>query len=255
MAAAPTQAGQKRSRWTLGLIQSQFERFQEYTLSGVWRWLRGKKIHYKRGQQHVHSPDPSYAQKAAYIQALLREAREHPWEVVVLFLDEVSYTRWALVAPVYAPAGRQQPQVELPCGYNTVGRILGVLDAVTGQVHFLSRSKIRVAVLVEMLTILRSAYPQAKRIYLIQDNWHNVHFHPRQVAAAETAHITLVAMPTYAPWLNPIEKLWRKLKQEIVLMHANGQEWEVLRQRVCDFLNQFAKGSPELVKYVGLMPN
>lgn len=255
LAAAPTEQGQRQSRWTLRLLQSTLAGFKEYTLSGIWRWLHAHQLHYKRGQQHMHSPDPTYAEKAAYIQTILQEAREHLNEVVVLFLDEVSFTRWASPAPVYAPAGRIQPEVKLPCGYNTVGRVLGVLNAVSGQVHFLIRSKIRVAVLVEMAALLRTVYSEATRIYLIQDNWHNVHFHPRQVAAAEAAGIMLVALPTYAPWLNPIEKLWRKLKQEILLMHPNGEEWDTLKQRVCDFLSQFARGSPELLRYVGLMPN
>jgi len=253
--AAPTEHGQRQSRWTLGLIRSTIGRFTDYTLSGIWRWLQAQQIHSKRGQQHMHSPDPAYSEKATCIQTILREAREQLDEVVVLFLDEVSFTRWALVAPVYAQAGRVQPKIELPCRYNTVGRTLGVLNALTGQVHFLIRSHITVAVLVEMMGILGTAYSQAKRIYLIQDNWHNVHFHPRQVAAAQAAGITLVALPTYAPWLNPIEKLWRKLKQEILLMHRNGQEWETLKQRVFDFLSQFATGSPELLRYVGLIPD
>jgi len=31
--------------------------------------------------------------------------------------------------------------------------------------------------------------------------------------------ITLVYLPTYAPWLNPIEKLWRKAYQEVLHLH------------------------------------
>jgi hypothetical protein len=29
-----------------------------------------------------------------------------------------------------------------------------------------------------------------------------------------------VWLPTYAPWLNPIEKLWRWLRQDVLKMHV-----------------------------------
>ena len=59
-------------------------------------------------------------------------------------------------------------------------------------------------------------------------------------------------LPTYAPWLNPIEKLWRKLKQEFLYMHRYAADSpEDLQQRVLDFL-QWSTGSTDLLRYVGL---
>ena len=229
-------------------------RLAGYSLSGIWRLLWDLRIHYKRGQQQMHSPDPSYPEKAAQIARCVQAAREQPGEVVTLFLDEFTFYRWAGVAPVYAQAGRVQPKVELPCRYNTPGRIVSVIDAVTAQVLYRQRAHITVEVLAELMGDIRKAYPNAKLIYVVQDNWHHVHFHAKQVAAAQQAGITLIAMPTYAAWLNPIEKLWRKLKQEVLLMHRSGDDWDELKQRVTDFLDQFASGSPELLKYVGLLP-
>jgi putative transposase len=44
---------------------------------------------------------------------------------------------------------------------------------------------------------------------VIQDNW-NIHTHPEVLTAlARYPRIKPVWLPTYAPWLNPIEKLWR----------------------------------------------
>ncbi|MBL1378410.1 transposase [Zobellella iuensis] len=53
--------------------------------------------------------------------------------------------------------------------------------------------------------------------------------------------IQIVPLPTYASWLNPIEKLWRKLRQELTHPHPWGR-----------FLEQFASDSVELLRYVGL---
>jgi hypothetical protein len=59
-------------------------------------------------------------------------------------------------------------------------------------------------------------------------------------------------LPTSAPWLNPIEKLWRWLRQDVLKMHRLAAPWSELRQRVSLFLDQFADGSTELLRYVGL---
>ena len=60
-------------------------------------------------------------------------------------------------------------------------------------------------------------------------------------------------MPTYSPWLNPIEKLWRWLRQDVLKMHPLVEHFKELRQRVNSFLNQFDDGAEELLNYVGLL--
>jgi transposase len=97
------------------------------------------------------------------------------------------------------------------------------------------------------------AYPHAERVYLIEDNW-NVHSDPQVLTALHAwPHLRVVWLPTYAPWLNPIEKLWRWLRQDVLKLHRLVNDWPVLRQRVRDFLDQFQHGSHELLRYVGLL--
>jgi transposase len=60
-------------------------------------------------------------------------------------------------------------------------------------------------------------------------------------------------LPTYAPWLNPIEKLWRWLRQDVLKRHRLAGDWPSLRGRVNQFLGQFATGSQDLLRYVGLL--
>lgn len=251
---APQNYGVFLSRWTLAAIQQVCEWVQRYSLSGLWRILRALRIHYKRGQPHVHSPDPHYVQKRDQAQACVEAARSRPEQVVTFYLDEFSFYRWPTLASSYAPAGRQQPTANLTPGYNTRGRLITALNAVTGQVLYRQRAHIDVGQLVAFLQDIRTACPQAEVIYVIQDNWHNVHFHPDQVAAAQRLGIVLVPLPVYAPWLNPIEKLGRKLRQEVIHMHRLSEDWLSLKERVCRFLDQFANGSSDLLRYVGLLP-
>jgi hypothetical protein len=66
--------------------------------------------------------------------------------------------------------------------------------------------------------------------------------------------IQLVFLPTYASWLNPIEKLWRWLRQDVLHCHRYRQDWLLLKQLVLDFMAQFSSGSATLLPYVGLLP-
>jgi transposase len=44
-------------------------------------------------------------------------------------------------------------------------------------------------------------------------------------ALARYPRIKPVWLPTYAPWLNPIEKLWRWVRQDILKMHRWVEDW------------------------------
>ena len=239
----------------MALIRERVTWLGRYSLSGIWRILDGLRFHFKRGQPQVYSPDPAYGAKVERIQECLQEARDYPGEVVTLFEDEFSFYRWPTVAWVYAEAGRKQPVAQMTPGYNTRGRVAIALNACTGALLYRQRAHLDVAQLVGLLEDVRQAFPQAKVIYYIQDNWHNVHFHPDQVAAAQRLGIQLISLPTYAPWLNPTEKVGRKLRQEITHMHSLSHDWAALKDLVCAFLDQYADGSSDLLRYVGLLPD
>lgn len=139
--------------------------------------------------------------------------------------------------------------------------------------------------LVALYQEVRAAYPDAERLWVIQDNW-PVHWHADLLVALEPQTtrwpprrpaswsdqpstlarqrwgdlhlpIQLVFLPTYASWLNPIEKLWRSLKQEVLHLHRVAHDLPTLRGQVAAFLNRFLPGSENavtLLRYVGLLP-
>lgn len=255
LAQTPENFGLKQSRWQLSLIRKGCRWLSLYSLSGIWRVLRFLRLNYKRGQEHLHSPDPSYDEKKEQIQACVQKAQNHPEMNATLYLDEFSYYRWPTIASSYAPAGRIQPVAYLKPQYNTRERLIIALDVSTGRVIYRQRAHIDLPQLIAFMGDIQQAYPNVSAIHVIQDNWHNVHFHPRQIQAAAQLGISLVPLPTYAPWLNPVEKVGRKLRQEIIHMHCQCDDWNHLKNRVTTFLDQFACGSSELLRYVGLSPS
>jgi DDE superfamily endonuclease len=269
---APRAFGLDRTRWTLALLRQTCPDLKTYSPSGVWRLLRRHCIVLKRGRSAVRSPDPAYAAKRAAIAAALHAASASGGREVVLYLDEVTIARQPSVAAAYAPRGRRsQPRAHRSHHADTLTRIVGALDAATGQVHAERGSHIRVATLVRLLTRVVAAYPAGTQFTRICDNW-PVHFHPDLWCALAPQRtpfplpappnwpagpspdavrkwgeralpIQLLPLPTYASWLNPIEKLWRWLKQDVVHLHPWAADLPTLRTHLDAFLARFVPGS------------
>jgi hypothetical protein len=114
-------------------------------------------------------------------------------------------------------------------------------------------------------------------IYVVEDNW-PVHYHPDVLVALQPQQtqfplktprswptepsamarrlnlpIQLLPLPTYASWCNPIDKLWRWLKQEVLHLHRYANDdGKLLKQKTKEFLEQFEQASADLLRYVGL---
>jgi transposase len=241
--------GPAPSRWTLRTIRASVNWLTDYTVSGVWRVLQSCGLGLHSSCARLFSPDPDYRSKVRRLHRCLRDAARHPDTVVALFLDEFGYQRWPEVAPTWGGEAAVAPRA----GNNQQWRTLGALNALTGQVNYLDGYIVGRQQVSQFYSCLDRAYPTKVRlIYVIQDNW-NIHTHPDVLTALETyPRIKPVWLPTYAPWLNPIEKLWRWLRQDILKMHRWVEDWPQVKQRVHDFLDQFAHGSAALLRYVGL---
>jgi transposase len=246
-----------------------------HTLSGLSQLLHRLKIAWKRARWHVHSPDPDYLEKLRTIWIELRAVHEADLPQVLLFEDEFTLYRHPSLAQAFEQNGKAQPLAELGYKSNYTWRIAAALNAWTGQVTYHQARVLDVTRMILFWKKLHLAYPTSQ-IQLVLDNW-PIHYHPDVVAALQpqtfpfgshaSSHwstqparpipttlfpIRLLFLPTYASWTNPIEKLWRLLRQEVLHLHRYQDDWPALKQRVFAFLDEFALGSKELLRYVGL---
>jgi hypothetical protein len=274
----PRVLGYAQSRWTLDTIGQACDWLNVTTQGGLSRLLHRLKIHYKRGRDYIHSPDPYYEDKCALIELCRLRALYDPQRYVFLYLDECTYYRQPTLSRDYELSGGSQPLARRSYQANTWFHIVAALDALSGRVVWQQRSKIGLRQLGNFYVQIRQTYPLAEEIYVVQDNW-PVHFHPDVLAYLQPQNlpwppklswtwpktarpgiipmnlpIQILCLPTYASWLNPIEKLWRWLKQQLLHHHRYSNDWPALRQLVADFFNQFQTGSEELLTYVGLLP-
>jgi transposase len=243
------------SRWSVRTIRASVAALADYSLSGVWRLLQRLHLQRRPLRDHLYSPDPDYLAKVAHLERCLRAAVRWPQEVVLLFMDEMGYYRW--------PAGASDWQVVMPRATarqvhkagptNRQQRLIGALNALTGQVEYLDNYVVGRTQVSAFYRRLDQVYASAQRIYVVQDNW-SIHHHADITATLrQLPRIEPVWLPTYAPWLNPIEQLWRWLRRDVLRGHRLADEWSHLRQHVNAFLDQFAQGSLALLRSVGLV--
>lgn len=173
-------------------------------------------------------------------------------DVVTLFMDEASFYRQPSQGYLWAAMGRAQPKMRYSTRSNTLVRVAGFLNAVTGVVHAWDYGKVTAPRLRDCFLRVAQAYPHATRIVIVLDNW-PVHFHPIVLQAlARDPRLELAPLPTYAPWLNPIEKVWRWVRQHVSHAHPWSDDFLLFKAHLRQELDRLAHPSTELLRYVGL---
>jgi hypothetical protein len=284
---SPRALGHGRSRWTLGLLREELGEKAPETEAGTWQMLDRLGVSHTRGQGYALSPDEQFEAKRAFIGGVReRTGTEEPDSEAydrLFYLDELTYELHPTVERDWSPAGQQPTTPRGTCGQRE-GRLLAAMDGETGQLFYRQKRSVGRADLTELYREMTSACEadgNAQRLWVVQDNA-PFHFHADVLRKLETqvwprAHpafeypipgqwpdpteaalakgplpVQVVPLPTYASWLNPIERLWRWLKQEVLHLHPYVADWNRLKKGVRSFLDRFTEGSPDLLQYVGL---
>lgn len=178
--------------------------------------------------------------------------RHQPGRYVLLFQDEATFYRQPTQASLWASRGKGQPSLRWSHKSNTKLRVIGYLNAVSGRVHSQQTSRVTVTRLIQSLTQLSNWYREAETIFVVWDNW-PVHQHPRVLQALQRQpRVKVLWLPTYAPWLNPIEKLWRWLKQKVTHAHPWCDDFTEYRNQIQSEIDRLDNEPAALLKYVGL---
>ena len=276
----PGQVNAHQTRWTLRTLGDVVPWLINISVPGIHQILCRLGISYKRARAYVRSPDTDYAKKIARLQQVLEETRQQPQTSVVLYQDEFSFYRNPTIAKDWARTGTKTPIAHQSYKSEQTCYGIGALNPHTGDVVYQQVPSCTVEALHAFYTEICQRYPEKERIYLIQDN-RAIHFHAnlleallpqevsfrkpippnwtgklsKKIGTLAKIPIEILQLPTYAPWTNPIEKLWRWVRQSVGHLHRLCDDWETLKNKVIDFMTQFKGGSQTLLRYVGLLPN
>ena len=94
--------------------------------------------------------------------------------------------------------------------------IHGAIDLETGQTQILDVETVDAQSTIQLLASIEATYPTMARIHLFLDN---ARYHHAKIVQgwmkAPGRRITLHFIPAYCPHLNPIERLWRVMHENI----------------------------------------
>lgn len=276
--SSPRQYDHNVTRWTLSLLRRVLDPLKTYTLAGLHGLLDRLGFSFKKGRLRLHSPDPDYIAKRDYVQARLAEVGERGDERL-FYCDGVHIQHGPKPAGSWGNKGADRQPLELGTGGKRSCTWMGALCPFSGEVTTKMLRRSSRGQFLSFLRHVRERYSESRRIWVVVDNY-SIHFHAdvlkqleeqvwpwewivpkhypkfdEKTRVKEPMAIQLVPLPTYSPWLNPIEKLWKMLRQRLVYNHPWGGKPNQLIAAINEFFKQLRHGSEELLRYVGLSPS
>jgi transposase len=132
---------------------------------------------------------------------------------VFYYADEFNIGRHPTVRALWSPKGRR---VMIPTPAQPTRRYgLGAVDWHSGEAVVITRRRKRRREVAELLEALLARHPRGT-VYVA---WDNASTHEddevEAVLRGAAGRLVLLYLPTYSPWLNPIEMLWRQYRREV----------------------------------------
>lgn len=228
----PRDYGYPRPTWTTELLAKVMEQQTGVKVHRATMSLALKKIGARLGRPKptVGCPWPKRRRNRC-ISAIQKVVwRLRPGEVAV-YLDEVDIHLNPKIGADWMNRGKQK-QVVTP-GQNVKRYIAGALDARSGQLIWAQSDRKNSLLVIALLNKLAGAYPKARAIHVVLDNFK---IHDSQATRAAVAglegKVVLHFLPPYCPDHNRIERLWRDLHDNVTRNHKCRNMEELMREVV-----------------------
>jgi putative transposase len=222
----PRDFGFLRSRWSCALLALLLREREGVTASRetVRRWLHRGHLVYRRPRP-VLKPDEEERQvKLAELRKLLEDL---PEDETVVWQDEVEVHTNPRIGRMWMAKGHQA-KVETP-GTNKKRHLSGSIHWRTGQVFVTEgapKQGRNGALFLKHLDELRRRLRRYKKVHVICDNASgHTSLEVIQYLWKWEGRIEVHLLPSYSPDLNPIERVWWHLHENITRNHRCKDEW------------------------------
>jgi len=131
---------------------------------------------------------------------------------------------------------------------------LGAVNYHSGETVVIIRRRKRRLEVAELLQTLLGKHPTGT-IFVA---WDNASTHQdddvEAVVRAAAGRLVLLYLPTYSPWLNPIEMLWRHFRREVT--HCEIFETvKLLIEASYNFFNRYNMNPKDVLSIIGANPS
>ena len=210
-----------------------------YSVSGMTDWLNRNKFSYKK---------PSLVPGKANLEiqkiwiSKYQQMREKLGEdETICFADGIHPTHNTQLSFGWIRKGVRK-EICSNTGRQRIN-LSGALDVIEKRIHFQEDTMLNAEATIGFLQTIEKAYPSKKKIHLFMDN--AKYYKNRKVRDyLETSKIQAHYLPPYSPNLNPIERLWKWMKER-VLYNTYYEHFDDFKQAVFGFLESLTRIDPE----------
>jgi putative transposase len=152
---------------------------------------------------------------------------------------------------MWSPKGQQ---VMIPTPHQSYKRYgIGGINYHTGETVVIVRRRKRRSEIAEFLELLLEKHPH-ETVYVA---WDNASTHEddevEAIVRGAAGRLILMYLPTYSPWLNPIEMLWRHFRREVTHCEL-FESVKTLVEATSDFFNHYNQTPEKLLSVIGAIP-
>lgn len=167
------------------------------------------------------------------------------------YADEFNVSWMPTLRAMWSPQG-QQVMISTP-GQPKKHYGIGAVNYHTGETVVLFRRRKRRREIAELLQALLDKHPTGT-LYVA---WDNASTHEddevEAILRSAAGRLVLLYLPTYSPWLNPIEMLWRQFRREVT--HCELFETvKALLAAARDFFERYNAQPHRVLSIIGANP-
>lgn len=182
-----------------------------YTVRGLRDWLQRHGFSYKKPAVVPGKANKEQQEKWLVEYNKLRE--ELPANETICFIDGVHPTH--NVQPAYGWIKRGvRKEISANTGRSRLN-LSGSIDVITHEIVIQEDQTLNAESTIRFFQKIEEAYPNKRKIHVFCDN--APYYRNRAVKSyLETSKIRLHFLPPYSPNLNPIERLWKWMKERVI---------------------------------------
>lgn len=206
-----------------------------YTVRGMHSWLKRHGFSYKKPA--IVPGKANAEQQQEWINAYARLRQDLPLDETVCFMDGVHPTHNVQPAYGWIETGVRKA-IPANSGRSRLN-LSGAIDVVDHKILIQEDKTLNATATINFLRKIEGAYPSKKRVHLFCDN--APYYRNKEVTKyLITSKIKLHFLPPYSPNLNPIERLWKWMKERVIY-NTYYREFEDFRSAILGFFDALGR--------------
>lgn len=211
----------------------------EYTVPGLRNWLQRHGFSYKKPSIVPGKADKERQEK--WLEEYERLKEKLPAEETICFIDGVHPTH--NVQPAYGWI-KKGIRKEIPANTGRARiNLSGSIDITNYNILIQEDLTLNAESTIEFFQNIEKAYPEKRKIHVFCDN--APYYRNKKVKKyLELSKIVLHFLPPYSPNLNPIERLWKWMKERVVY-NSYYEHFEEFKNAIIGFFALLSTLKPD----------